>query len=287
VKKLDPTKPALLDPEPPPAEPVTCTNQAADQKQAEEEDNARYLGRVARVEEAANYGKPPADPMLALLSRAVEKGFDADQLGRLVDLQRQVKADQAAEAYAQAMRLAQQEMPTVVRDKVNAGVSKKYATLENVQRAIKPIYTKHGFALSFGTADSPLPDHIRVVCDVHHQGGKTAAYKGDFPTDAQNKAKSGIQATGSTMSYARRYLTLLIFNVTVADEDDDGAGPKITEADWNEIKGLIDELAKLGRPVNEAKLLEWQRIEQLSDLPSKKFGEVIHYLNRKRREPAK
>lgn len=67
---------------------------------------------------------------------------------------------------------------------------------------------------------------------MHHVGGHCKRYEGDFPLYKAgakgNDNKTAIQATGSTFSYARRYLTYLIFNLTVADEDTDGNGTEPT-----------------------------------------------------------
>lgn len=229
---------------------------------------------------------PFADPMLQLLSRAVERGFDADQLQQLANIQRALKSDHATETYAMAMNACQREMATVVRDRKNDNTGKKYAQLETVQRSIRPVYTKHGFALSFGTDASPQEKCIRVICDVHHEGGKTQRYFGDFPLDDVGIKgtinKTGIQATGSTMSYARRYLTLLIFNVTVADEDDDGAGAKLTGEQVKEINTLIEDIRNAGIDFNMAGFLAWLGVENLADVLQSKFKAVVHELKRKR-----
>ena len=42
--------------------------------------------------------------------------------------------------------------------------------------------------------------------------------------------KTGVQATGSTNAYGRRYLVLMIFNVSTEDEDNDGNDERKAEA---------------------------------------------------------
>ncbi|MCE6977286.1 hypothetical protein EI534_07710 [Pseudomonas frederiksbergensis] len=121
---------------------------------------------------------------------------------------------------------AQKRIKPVTRNALNKHTASTYARLEDIDRAISPIFTEEGFSLSFGTADSRLPGHLRVTCECMHAGGHTKLYQLDLPIDAAGSGgktnKTGVQANGSTISYGRRYLTQMIFNVTTTDDDDDG-----------------------------------------------------------------
>jgi len=94
---------------------------------------------------------------------------------------------------------------------------------------LRPIYTKHGFGLSFNTAESPIADHIRIVCEVTHIGGGSKVYHIDMPNDGKG-AKGGdvmtkTHATGAAITYGCRYLLKMIFNVAVGEDDTDGNMP--------------------------------------------------------------
>ena len=65
---------------------------------------------------------------------------------------RQVKADEAKEAFQAAMAQAQAEMPSVVKDRENSHLKSKYAQLEAIDDAIRPVYTRHGFSLMLASA---------------------------------------------------------------------------------------------------------------------------------------
>jgi hypothetical protein len=202
----------------------------------------------------------PPDSPLAILQAALERGTDPDKLEKLMDLADRWKSDRAAEAFAAAMNEVQRVIPCVVKDRDNPFTKSRYATLENVNTAIRPVYARHGFSLSYGTDDSKLADHMRVVCDVSHVGGCTRRYHLDCPVDGAGMKgganKSGAQAMGSTITYARRYLMLMIFNVTVADQDLDGnatdALDAITEAEALEVEDLLADTK-----ANRVKFLEW------------------------------
>ena len=49
-----------------------------------------------------------------------------------------------------------------------------------------------------------------------------------------NPNKTAVQASGSTISYGRRYLKLMVFDVVLTNEDNDGNAPEKTP---DEIRG--------------------------------------------------
>lgn len=169
------------------------------------------------------------DLILAIERVAINPDVDVMKMEKLLDMKERVIDKNAEAAYSRAMCLCQNEMPTVVRDKVNAQTNSSYAKFETVLQTTKPCYTKHGFALSFGTEQSPVDGHVRVTCDIMHSEGHTKHKFADLPLDnAGIKGsinKTAMHATASTYSYGERYLFCMIFNVTIADTDTDGNLP--------------------------------------------------------------
>lgn len=228
------------------------------------------------------------EPPKSMIQIAIERGVDADQLRMLMDLQDRDENKKAKASYDVAMNEAQKEMPVVVRDATNKHTGSKYARLETVNTAIKPIYTKHGFSLSFGPSSCDKPGFIKIACKVRHIGGHTELVEGEYPIDdagAKGTAnKTGIQAIGSTSHYAQRYLTLGIFNVIVADQDNDGnaVDKSVGENQIEEINGLIDFLRKAGRPVDFPRFLEWLKVKNLGELTLAGYAKAVFELNRRK-----
>lgn len=208
-------------------------------------------------------------PTMALIQMAMDKDVDADKLEKLMQLHERSQDRQAEREFAEAMNACQAEMPAIARDAENKQTNSKYAKLESVDRQIKPIYIKHGFSLTFGTDSSPIEGHIRVTCICQHRGGHKRHYQGDFPLDdvgiKGNANKTAMHATGSTMSYGRRYLTLMIFHLVMGGEDNDGnrheSVETITEDQAVQIKELLEEA---GMPL--AEFLKMGRIARVEDL---------------------
>lgn len=157
---------------------------------------------------------------------ATNKDVDVEKLERMLAMQERILAKQGEMAFNEAMKQCQEEMPSILRNKDNSQTNSRYADLEAVNNAIVPVYTKHGFSLSFGTADCSVAGHYRMTCLVSHTGGHSRPYQADIPIDAAGikgaANKTGTHAFGSTMSYGRRYVTLMIFNLTLTNEDNDG-----------------------------------------------------------------
>lgn len=230
---------------------------------------------------------------LALIQTAIDKGVDAEQLSKLMDLQERFERSQAEKAYAYAMNRCQQLMPAVVKNAMNKHTGSTYANLEAVNTTIKPVYTAEGFSLSFGEEKCETPDCIRLYADVIHTGGATKRHYGDFPLDGAGlkggQNKTGIQGKGSTLSYARRYLTLMVFNITVADEDTDGnpAGDTINRGQLEELHDLLENCSRAGVPVNMPGFLKWLNVENLQDLPQREMGRATYELKRRIKEGPK
>lgn len=173
------------------------------------------------------------------IALAIQQGADPDRLEKLLGVQERWQAQQSRRAYYEAMRAVQAEAPAVTRDATNTQTGSLYAKLETISKALAPVYTRHGFSLSYGTADSPLEGYVRITCAVMHSGGHVEHIHVDLPADdvgiKGNRNKTATHAHGSTISYGRRYLVLMAFNVTMAGEDDDGVAGDDAVAKWDRL----------------------------------------------------
>lgn len=221
------------------------------------------------VQTSSNSNASESTMMIQMIQRAAaDPAVDVDKMERLMQMHERFVDRQASAAFNAAMVQAQKRIRPVVRMSFNTQTNSGYAKLEDIDKQISPVYTEEGFSLSFGTADSPLAGHLRVVCDVMHEQGHTKQYHMDLPLDSAGIAgkvnKTGVHAHGSTNSYARRYLTMNIFNVVMVNEDNDGnAEPKpdplITSSQAAQLSALLkkcsqtaqDKFADLyGEPAN-------------------------------------
>lgn len=221
--------------------------------------------------------------ILQMIERvALNPNADIDKLERLFEVRERAEQKQAERAFNLAMKNAQAEMGVVGADAANSQTRSKYATYAKLDSVLRPIYTKHGFSLSFDEDDSPKPDHIRVLCYVSHEAGYTRTYHKDMPADGKG-AKGGdvmtkTHAAGAAASYGARYLLKGIFNIAVGEEDKDGNDPTppqtITEDQIGELIALMD---SVGCP--QEAFLKWAGMSRLSDIPAKEFGKAVNAIN--------
>lgn len=164
----------------------------------------------------------------AITQAATDPNVDVEKMERLWAMHEKIAARDAEQSFNDSMTRAQADMGRISADAVNPQTRSQYASYAQLDRNLRPVYTKHGFSLSFNTGKSDKPDHISVLCYVSHSAGHTRPYSVEMPADGKG-AKGGdvmtkTHATGSAMSYGMRYLLKLIFNVAIGEDDDDGNG---------------------------------------------------------------
>ena len=204
--------------------------------------NAAQKTQIATVEH------DDGNPILSMIERAArDPSMDVDKLERLMAMHERAESKRAEAAFNDALNLAQSEIGTVGVNKTNNQTHSSYATYEKLDIKLRPIYIKHGFALSFDTADGAREGCIRVVCYVSHKAGHTRRYQADMPADGKgakgNDVMTKTHAAGSAMSYGMRYLLKMIFNVAVGEQDDDGNAASQTGFDST---AWLDSIANAG-----------------------------------------
>jgi hypothetical protein len=214
------------------------------------------LKQQALAERAEHPGLPvlsAQDRLAATVQALAEKpDVDVTKLERIIELQERLLKEQSRQAFNAAMSAAQRAMGPIVARGWNPETRSKYRKYEDIDRVIRPIYTTHGFAMSFGTADTDKPDEIRVTCLVTHAGGHEREYAVNVPSDGKG-IKGGVfmtrtHATGSGLSYGKRYLADLIWNLAMTTDDDGNAAsgrsttPEPPEG-YQVFLGCLDEAA--------------------------------------------
>lgn len=169
--------------------------------------------------------------LLQVIERAArDPSVDIVKLKELFAMRKEITLEAAEAAFNRAMNAAQAEMRPIAADADNPQTRSRYASYAQLDKALRPIYTKHGFAISYDETDCPKPDYVRVVGYVSHSGGFTRTYRADMPADGKG-AKGGdvmtkTHAAGAAKSYGKRYILKDIWNVAVGEDDTDGNAPK-------------------------------------------------------------
>ncbi len=230
------------------------------------------------------------DSIMAIIGQmACNPNADMDKFERLLAAKERMDAKAAETAFNAAMSEAQSRIGRVSADANNPQTRSRYATYGALDRALRPIYTEHGFALSFDEADGAPEGWIRVVCLVSHKDGFTRTYHKDMPADGKG-AKGGdvmtkTHAVGAASSYGMRYLLKMIFNVAIGEDDTDGNEPvqKVSGDQAATLQALAEEVGA-NIPQFLAYMAKFCKVEigKFSDIPAKTYAEAVALLNQKR-----
>jgi hypothetical protein len=138
---------------------------------------------------------------------------------------------------AAALAAAQGEMGAAVKDAANPFFKSKYADLGEVVRAVKQPFANNG--LSYTQFPIREGESAGVVTMLMHTSGQYIRQGYTLPL-----AKFDAQATGSAITYARRYALQSIAGIPSADDDGN-------QATQSAPTGISDELAEHNRVAQE------------------------------------
>jgi hypothetical protein len=117
------------------------------------------------------------------------------------------------------------ELRSVTKDKVNPHFKSKFASLDAITEAARPILAKHGLAITQMPEYDSNSQTAGVVTRVIHSSGEFSESKLLLPVKSNDP-----MACGSAISYSRRYSISAVLMIC-ADEDDDGvSASKPTQA---------------------------------------------------------
>ncbi len=224
----------------------------------------------------------------SVIERAArDPNTDVEKMERLFALQERLLAREAEQAFSEAKYLAQGEMPQIKRTGKNDQTNSTYAELDEIAAKIDPIAHKYGFSTSYGTADSPKENHYRVTARLRHRGGFFEDYFADVPMDnvgmKGSKNKTDTHGFGSTMSYGRRNLKLMIWDRATTDDDGNAAGTG-APISFTDLEALKMRCAQVGR--TEEQFAKFLKVPGLVHLPAHRVREAYAALDTIERENA-
>lgn len=177
--------------------------------------------------ETEKFTRPMKSPE-QMVEWAIEKGANAEQIGKLWDVFMQWHAHQAKMAYIEAMATFKANPPDIRRTKLVTIATKggdqiqyRHAELqiasELVGQALKGVGIRHSWKCGEGENG-----RIKVTCVLTHDLGHSEEISTLYgPPDASG-SKNSVQAIGSTTTYLQRYTLLAGTGLVPEGLDDDG-----------------------------------------------------------------
>jgi hypothetical protein len=222
-----------------------------------------------------------AKSILDVIARAAaDPTVDVAKLERLLDIQRAVLSDQRKIAFMSALSALEADLPQINkagRVEINGALRSKFARIEDIDTAIRPLCAEHGFAFSFDS--KPVGAEIEFSCTMSHRDGHAEVKTITLPKDT-GAGRSSVQAVGSTTSYARRYLLSMHLHIITRDEDDDGNGGKgpVSADQAAELRRLLAEAKG-----SEARFLNWAAAATFEEIPAANYDRCLKFIDEKRR----
>lgn len=252
---------------------------------AEKQLALKPQGEVAPAPEPVN--------MLALVARlAQDPTVDADKMERILVMQERLEARQAKAAYTQAMVAMKPKLPVIdrkgrieVREKTASGKrdgevtqNTAFARWEDIDEAITPILTEHGFVLSFRTGTAQ-DGKVTVTGILSHEQGHSEETMITLPHDSSG-SKNAVQAVGSTFSYGKRYTATALLNIRTKGEDDDGKRGGDPEPLTDEEVAKVFDLLKR-TDSDQEKFCKFMGVSMVADIARKDYGKALEVLHAK------
>lgn len=133
-----------------------------------------------------------------------------------------MKSSETLGKIAPALVAALAEIGGVAKGANNPFFKSKYATLENVIDASKPVLAAHGISL-LQFPGALVGGAMNLETILLHESGEWIGGEEAFGVST---TKADPQAVGSALSYARRYAQMAVLNMPAVDDDGEAAMPR-------------------------------------------------------------
>lgn len=228
---------------------------------------------------------------LALADRKVEPAYLRELIAvqrEYIAMQREIEADEARVAFNEALQAAQADMPRVTKNGVidlGKGKPMPFAKWEDVDTVLRPIQARHGFSVTFSEV---AVGEFGVTWEATHRHvrGYSQANRITLARDS-GPGRNAVQASGSTSSYAKRYLVENFFNIVREGIDDDGkrgGDHFLTQEQVAQLEALLKETKTEESVFCERGLGDG--IRSLDEIPDHKFETAYNMLMRKKQKMA-
>jgi hypothetical protein len=223
---------------------------------------------------------PPQANLLAVITTAArDPGTNAEKMQQLLDMAERMMKFQAERQFSNAMRLCQEQIGPIAKDAENSHTGSVYAKLESIDAAIRPVYTANGFVMSFSSAPARQENAVRVTCDVRHSSGHTVQYELEGALDTSGPkgttTKTPLHGLGSTLSHLKRWLTLMIWNVSLTD-------PRayVTKEQAAKIREMLDASGVLEDAGRMTRFLQFAQAASVENISPTRYNTVMKTLSK-------
>lgn len=216
------------------------------------------------------------------IQQAIEQKLPVETMERLFNLQKEVKAEVAQEAFVSALAKFQSQIPVIKKTKKvlnkDGTLRYMYAPIDAVIEQIKKPLADNG--LSYNWDSIREEKHIKMICKLTHIQGHSEKSTFDIPI-VESEYMSSPQSYATAQSYAKRYTLLNVLGIGTADEDTDAIDADNNEVPKSQKSQIIFLLKRLGYNHLTTKKEVADAVKDLTNLELKEseYGKIIESLN--------
>ena len=187
-----------------------------------------------------------------------------------------MKSSESMKNLAEALCSAQATMGGAVKDSANPFFKSSYADLTSVIKAIKQPFADNG--LSYTQFPVSNENGVGVSTRLMHISGQWLEMEYTLPT-----VKKDPQASGSAITYARRYALQSIAGIPTADDDAESAMLRgddkkvVTDDQIIAIKKLLDETG-----ADSDKFCKWLKVRSVDQILAMHYDRAVAALEAKK-----
>ncbi len=234
------------------------------------------------IREQQDIDLKPTDLLSAIATAVVNPAMDVEKMERLLAMHERIVMEQRKTAFMAAMSRLQAKLPQIKKDGrivVKGTERSRYAKLEDIDVAIKPLLAEEGFAFTFNT-DSKDAKLFTITATLLHSGGHAETRSLVLPIDSSD-FRSTVQSIGSTVSYGKRQLIKLHLNIVERDEDTDGVDLEtISEEQAKDLETAIKDVK-----MDRGRFLVFMGVGDVREILKKDLKKAANAIDVKRRNP--
>lgn len=217
----------------------------------------------------------------ALIQQGIEKGLTVDTMERLLAMRKEVKAEQAKEAYVQALSDFQADVPVIkktkkVMNKDGRSVRYTFAPLDSIVEQIREPLKRFGLSYRWETKNEQ--QQVMAICAVTHILGHSESSSFAVPIDPEGYMTAP-QKYASALTFAKRYSLCNALGISTGDEDTDATDVGKERDALNPKAKIMFLLRSLKEDTANAQTIS-AAVKRLAglDLEEKNYGVIVERL---------
>lgn len=241
--------------------------------------------KVAVTDNATVSTETNVGAALALIDKAIAAGHGIEQIDKLVALHERIADRFAAQEFADAFASFQETCPQVRKNRSTKGAGRggagygfRYASLDEIDRTVRPVLAKHRLSYTF---DSEMTEDgkVRAVCTLRHPNGHSVSASFTAPID-KGGSMNEVQKHGSALTYAKRYALEQVLGISTTDDTDGNPpGPPPAVVSEQQVATLREWIESTDS--DEAAFLQWCGAQSIETIPASKYEAAVAKFKKK------